>query len=149
MSRCSFTPPGEPTGRGVTEGDVRAWRDRHQCRSEVRWMVEPIENNSQHRVCDDHLKDVISPVSAVTYLEIWETRRAQRCATSCSRCGVTLENSSRYQTESRDIVCKRCFKIVGAIITKKLGRAFVWCGGCQIRGKCKIINCTNHEDAPR
>jgi hypothetical protein len=27
--------------------------------------------------------------------------------------------------------------------------SWIWCGGCQVRGACLIVSCTNHKDAPR
>jgi hypothetical protein len=29
------------------------------------------------------------------------------------------------------------------------GDNWTWCGGCQVRGACLIVSCTNHKDAPR
>lgn len=28
------------------------------------------------------------------------------------------------------------------------GDNWIWCGGCQERGLCQIVTCTNHKDAP-
>lgn len=29
------------------------------------------------------------------------------------------------------------------------GDNWIWCGGCQKRGECPIVTCTNHRGAPR
>lgn len=59
--RCEHVEPdvhGETTKPGMSEGDIRAWRDRHRCKEDGDWLVWAT-GKKETRACAAHIADAV------------------------------------------------------------------------------------------
>lgn len=116
-TRCSFTPLGEPTGPGVTDGDRAAWRDRHKCKADARWVVCPLESDTAVWSCDAHIATFVGDAARVSTVATYETMlelcqpvyEADEVICGCSRCGLLLDADEQHVTQKHGVVCRTCF----------------------------------------
>lgn len=108
IQRCEFTPPGEPTGPGVGEGDRRAWRDRHQCREIATHSVEPLVSDRRHMSCATHLHALVDTGARVLNLEAFETKnRAREQSASVVIHHVEAKDPDRWLMDFSAMVARR------------------------------------------